>query len=97
MLLATATRTPELKLEHGEAEALADAIATVSAHYDVGGVIPPEALAWANLAQVCGFIYGPRIMAARMRKSATQAAQQAEANGEWHHGDTTGTQGFPAH
>lgn len=92
-----ALRTPEAALAPGEAEALAQAIATVSEHYDVTGVIPPETAAWLNLAQVAGLIYGPRLFAVRARKAAERAAantQEFTANG---HTFSTGAQGHAAH
>lgn len=82
-LLASLSKTPELMLAEQEAAALASAIATVSEHYDVSGVIPPETLAWVNLAQTVGFIYGPRIFAVRTRKGMERAQAQAEQSGEW--------------
>lgn len=55
----------ELKLDETEADAMADAIKTLSKHYPTH--INPKALAWLNFGAVAIGIYGTRFEAYRMR------------------------------
>jgi hypothetical protein len=65
--------TPEIELDKGESAKLADAIRNVGAHYSI--LFDPKHVAIANLFATAGFIYGPRVIAWRARKKASQAAQ----------------------
>lgn len=69
-LLAHVAKTPELALDEAEASALAVAIADVSQHYDVLSRVSAEGVAWVNLMQAIGMVYGPRVIAYKMRKTA---------------------------
>ena len=66
---------PELALDPDEAKLMADAAAQVAAHYN--HVMNPKVLAWANLAMVCGGVYGTRYAAVRMRLKAEAANRAA--------------------
>lgn len=64
-LLAGATKIPELELDAEEGDTLGDAVKTVAAQYDY---IPDEkVIAWVALIGTCASIYGPRIMAYKLR------------------------------
>jgi hypothetical protein len=77
-MLATIAKTPELVLTEGEAKELAGAISQVNDLYDFS-VISEHTMAWISLTMVAGTIYGPRFIAAGLRKkqekqeSATQS------------------------
>jgi hypothetical protein len=66
---------PEMELDKEEAKKLADASKEVAKHYSV--YIDPKKLAIANLAAVAGFLYGPRAIAWRARKSGEKKAAAA--------------------
>lgn len=68
MILAT----PELELDQAEADRLAKAAGEVAKHYAVA--VDPKKLAWANLIGTLGFLYVPRIIAARARHKRLAAA-----------------------
>lgn len=51
-----------------ESQALAKAVTNVSQYYDVP-IVSEKALAWVNLATTLGAVYGPRFVAAKMRKT----------------------------
>lgn len=78
-MLAGITRTDELALSSDEAESLAGALATVNQFYQVE--VAEKTLAWINLAQVAGMIYGTRLVAIRQRRRAERAdrVQQPDA------------------
>lgn len=59
---------PELELTDGEADNLGEAVHGVAKLYKPTW-LTEEAEAWANLVIVAGAVYGPRIIAARMRKN----------------------------
>lgn len=63
-----------MRLEKAEADQLAGAVADVAELYDIPAV-SPEVIAWGNLIQTIGFVYGTRIMAARFARQAQQKAQ----------------------
>lgn len=75
--LAGVTRNPLIALQPQEATALAQSIAAVGQHYDIGKALSGPVMAWIGLAGTCAAIYGPRIMAMRAqaleRKQATRA------------------------
>lgn len=68
------TGVQRLMLDRPECDALAKACAEVASHYDLPAVAP-ETLAWINLIQTAGVIYGSRIIAARMEAQAHRAAR----------------------
>lgn len=81
----------ELKLDESEADAMADAIKTLSKHYPTH--INPKALAWLNFGAVAIGIYGTRFEAYRMRMKKERETkprivpikpQQSKANGAPH-------------
>lgn len=64
--LASATKTPELKLEDDEAEALAKSTAVVLQEFDIRP--DPKIEAIVGLVTTAGMIYGPRIYLISERK-----------------------------
>ena len=64
-ILATSTQIPELVLDKDEAHRVAEAIANVSRHYDMGA--SEKMVDWGNLFLVFGAVYGTRIWAYRLR------------------------------
>lgn len=51
-----------------ESQALAKAVTNVSQYYDVP-IVSEKMLAWVNLATTMGAVYGPRFVAAKIRKN----------------------------
>lgn len=78
--------SPFLKIDKTEADQLAGAVADVAELYDIPAV-SPEVIAWGNLIQTVGFIYGTRIMAARF--AARQEKTQTRADASNSRGSTT--------
>lgn len=74
-MLAGLTRTTELQIDKAEADHLAKGIADVAAFYDT--VISPKTLAWINLTQIAGIIYGPRMFLISARRQQERAARRA--------------------
>lgn len=66
---ASFLKTPELMIDQSEAALLAGAVVEVSKHYEILGGVSDKAVAWVNLAQCVGMIYGPRVVALKMRKA----------------------------
>lgn len=64
-LLATVSNTQELALDKTESKMLAEGVANVARHYDLGAT--QKSIDWANLIQCVGLIYGTRIYAIRSR------------------------------
>lgn len=68
MMAATVFKSPELMLEKGEADALANAISEVEKFYSIS--LSAEQRAWLGLATTAAMIYGPRAyLIAKRRKS----------------------------
>jgi hypothetical protein len=65
-MAAAILKIPDLELDKGEAARLAEAAAAVGEHYKIG--LDPKKAAWVNLLAVAGSIYGPRLMAAAIRR-----------------------------
>jgi hypothetical protein len=65
-MLAASTKIPELELEREEATKLGDAVTDLAACYN--HVIDPKVAAWIQLGIVGAAIYGPRVVAIRMRE-----------------------------
>ncbi len=81
MMAASALKTEELELDQAESKLLAEAVTEVASHYNT--VIDPKVIAWMGLIGVCGQIYGPRVVAMRVRKAgkgATAKPQQVAQN-----------------
>lgn len=79
--LAGATKTPELKLEDEEAEALAKSTAVVLEEFDIRP--DPKIEAIIGLVTTASMIYGPRayMITERKKREAVERAQQNEAYG----------------
>lgn len=69
--LASATKTPELKLEDDEAEALAKSTAVVLEEFDIRP--DPKIEAIIGLVTTAGMIYGPRVYLISERKKRERA------------------------
>lgn len=65
-LLAGLTQARELELDEKEAKQLATALNGVAVYYDT--VVSAKAMAWINLTQAVGLIYGTRLFAIRQRR-----------------------------
>lgn len=87
-MLAHFTGVMRLQLDRTESDKLAEALADLSQYYDMPAVAP-ETLAWVNLAQVLAFIYGTRIVAARMDAKAARAKRDEPATAENSRGSAT--------
>jgi hypothetical protein len=80
-MLAAFASVPEMALGETESRALAEAAVRVAAHYPaIARALPPEALAWFNLAQVAAVVYVPRFVAIRTRQ-AQEAKDRAARRG----------------
>lgn len=66
-------KTPELDLDPEEAKKLAEGTANVLRHYP-SVTMPAQALDWIGLATCIGMVYGPRLVAIRMRNRSGRAA-----------------------
>lgn len=66
MMGAAFTKIPELELEESEAKKLGDALARVNELYN-GILLTDKQRAWIGLAMAAGTIYGPRLVAHKMR------------------------------
>jgi hypothetical protein len=69
--MAAMTQTPELVLESGEAQGLAESGLTLAAMYDI--TPDPKLQAAILFAGQIGMIYGTRIVAIRARKAQEKA------------------------
>jgi len=65
-MLAALTKVEEIEIGQDEAERLGAAIARVQALY-TDKILPEKVLAWGQLIMVAGSIYGPRIVASRLK------------------------------
>lgn len=66
MTVAKATKIDELELDETEAKLLSEAVAEVASHYHYK--VDPKVVAWVGLMGVCGSIYGPRLLAIKLRR-----------------------------
>ena len=64
-----------------EASKLAKALTNVTQLYDLP-VIGEKAIAWVNLASVAGTVYGPRLVAAKIRGKKKAQVVEISANFE---------------
>ncbi len=76
--LSSLLAEPALALDATEGRKLAEAGVEVARHYDIA-VLSPKAMAWLNLGVIAAGIYGPRIMAMRIKAGLKKAAR-AEAS-----------------
>lgn len=77
-MLANAISVSELALSEDEAKAMAKAIKEVSDLYDTP-MVPPEIVAWGNLAIVLGGVYIPRAIAFNNNKKKGKGEIKAPA------------------
>lgn len=77
MLLAAATKTPEIELSKEESAKLADATANVARHYNIR--TQQKTMDWANLFIAMGVTYGPRAYMIRARQRQENAITQPPA------------------
>lgn len=68
-MLAAITRTQEFLIEPDEADAIAKASAEVLSYYD-NLKISNQAVAWFGLISAVGAVYGPRVIAFRLRNAS---------------------------
>jgi hypothetical protein len=66
--------TPEIELDKDESRKLAEAIKDVAGYYALA--FDPKKVAIANLLSVAGFVYGPRIIAWRARRKASEGLEK---------------------
>lgn len=78
--LAVATQCPELAIDEGEAKALTTALERVARHYDMAW-LSQRAIDWAGLCNCLAMVYGPRVIAIRMRRVYGMPAADPVANG----------------
>lgn len=69
--MATFLKSEVMAITQEESDRLAAALVRVSELYDIR-IVPEKYMAWINLATVGGSIYGPRIMAASLKKKKPQ-------------------------
>jgi hypothetical protein len=77
-MAASLTKIEELALDKSEANQLAKALADVNVHYQK--TIDPKVVAWMGVIAVAGQVYGPRVLAYRVRVATEKAARPAPAN-----------------
>jgi hypothetical protein len=63
---AVLLKTPELEISEQEAKKLNDGITDVARYY-TDAELPPKVQAWLNLLMVAGTVYGPRVIAIKIR------------------------------
>lgn len=69
------TKVEEIALEKSEANQLAQALAAVNVHYQTA--IDPKLVAWMGVVAVAGQVYGPRVLAYRLRSATEKASKPA--------------------
>jgi hypothetical protein len=76
-----ALKVPEAAINEEEAHKLAEATAKVASHYGTQlAIMSPKMQAWVELATVAGYhVYGPRIIAWRVRTAAERAERLRKA------------------
>lgn len=80
MMVATATKAPELAISAPEAVALTQAGVKVAELYNWA---PSEtAVAWSGLIIVCARVYGPRVAAFAHRRRVTASAKVVPLHGQ---------------
>jgi len=76
MMMAGATKIPEMSLSPDESKKLADAINNVNEHYNVA--LDPKVMAWVGLTTTCVAIYTPRVAAYKIRIAAETKKRKQE-------------------
>jgi Ni,Fe-hydrogenase III small subunit len=79
-MAASLTKIEEIALDKTEANQLAKALADVNVHYQK--TIDPKVVAWMGVIAVAGQVYGPRVLAYRVRMATEKTSkppQQAPA------------------
>jgi hypothetical protein len=76
--VSSLTGIDELKIDKEESALMSEALAEVASHYNVA--VDPKVLAWLGFAGVMGTIYGPRIGAWKMRRSAEKKGTPVRAS-----------------
>ncbi len=77
-MAAGALKAPELALDEDEAKLLGKALLQVEQQFPTK--IDPRMIALVNLAGSLGIVYGPRIVAIRMRVSEERKAKKPKAD-----------------
>lgn len=72
-MAAAFLKVEELELSEPEAKQLGEAVARVNALYG-NYMIPEKTAAWINLTMAAGSIYGPRMMAHKLRVKKEKAS-----------------------
>lgn len=72
-IAASLTKVEEIALEKSEANQLAQALAAVNVHYQKA--IDPKLVAWMGVVAVAGQVYGPRVLAYRLRVATEKASK----------------------
>lgn len=75
-IASSLTKVEEIALDKSEANQLAQALAAVNVHYQK--TVDPKLIAWMGVVAVAGQVYGPRVLAYRLR-AATEKAQRQQA------------------
>jgi hypothetical protein len=87
---------PVLALKAEEAKALGVAGAEVAKHYPaIANTFDPKLVAWYNLAQIVGFVYGPRVFA--IYRGPPQAPPPHPVDDAPMHQTVQGAQPWPQH
>lgn len=76
-IAASLTKVEEVALDKSEANQLAQALAAVNVHYQK--TIDPKLVAWMGVVAVAGQVYGPRVLAYRVRVATEKASKPAQA------------------
>ena len=74
--LAAATKTPEMVLDKTESDLLANATVELGKQYDVQ--LDPKMQAAVALIGAAGLVYGPRVIAIKVRKAGERKAKAAQ-------------------
>lgn len=77
-MAAAFLKVPELELDEKEAERLGKAVAQVQNLYDLP-IFTEKQMAWFNLTTTGAAIYGPRFMAAKIRKAKEKSGPREAA------------------
>ena len=76
-IASSLTKVEEIALDKSEANQLAQALAAVNVHYQK--TVDPKLIAWMGVVAVAGQVYGPRVLAYRLRAATEKAARGASA------------------
>lgn len=79
-MAAKALKLDELKLDSEESKVLAGAIQNVASHYDY--IPDAKVVAWVGLIGTVGAIYGPRIVAIKVRKATAKRGGKPEVEAQ---------------